>query len=968
VKSDDLDQPGEEPRSTRTRRHRRRTRSAGHTLSRGHALTRRVRGLATALVLVSRWLAAGLLLALPFYLAWDYGGVLAYSRWIAATVVIAVALISLPMLIAVTWGPRSPRASTGNASDEAAGINRRVLALPLIGLAVWGLAWLQTLPIGSAAVGFLSHGSASAYADWVPDAIRHEVVSATGSDAFDPSVQAIAAGWHPISICVELTRVAQAGPAIFAVVCLIAAITFRTRRAMIALFAGLAFSGALIAFLGISDKIRAPAPGIDHSLITPGETIGAPFGPFVCRNNAAGYLNLTLAAAVGLLVYCFRLTKDQSDGDSDYQLQAETRWDRVVFFFQNALLQIDAATVFSLVLVILNIAGILASQSRGGTLGLIAGGLVACLLTGNRSANWWKPVGVLISVGGVIMLLGSIGLIEPIRRRLETLWSDDTPEDGRLGHWADALTAAWHHLPAGSGLGTHRYAYLPYQQYSAGTWFVNADNTSIEWLVEGGVWLVVLVLLAVALVATSLIRIAQVRKAPHLTALVAAGWFMIASQLVCQFFDFGILLPSNYITLALLVGAIMGVAGRRFRPDGHRSHSPGLSLAPQNHAPTSTTAEPEARLALWLILALGIATLIDAQAMARRGAVEDSLKRDIARTDGRLNLQAAALSDQAFSSGDPSLHTAFASHKLAQQVAAGRQTLERLPPEQGLHPVRDSTLQTRRSVYYLALAAQGKPPSDALLPAQSAVEILAARRHAISALMLCPLDDVARFQLLQTGFLADDSVATAAELLDQWTRLRIRFAPALDLAVRLAVVHPAGETARLVIQRLLITEPGRLSSIWPILPLVIAGRGEATISELLPDDAELLVTAVEMHANGPHSLGSDLQNELLGRASRLIQSQRQVAPAGDQEAKLAFLAGRIEALQAGPAAAEPWFRQAVALDPSTTAYRFRWAETLEKLEQKAEAIEQIKVCLLQSPQNPQYQTKLRQLHSRARPR
>jgi len=87
-----------------------------------------------------------------------------------------------------------------------------------------------------------------------------------------------------------------------------------------------------MAFLGISDQIRAPNPSIDNSILTPESRLGAPFGSFVCRNNAAGYLNLTLAAAVALLVYSFLLAKERSDGDEKYQIQPENWWDRPIVF------------------------------------------------------------------------------------------------------------------------------------------------------------------------------------------------------------------------------------------------------------------------------------------------------------------------------------------------------------------------------------------------------------------------------------------------------------------------------------------------------------------------------------------------------------------------------------------------------------------------------------------------------------
>src|SRR5690606_14694939 len=86
-----------------------------------------------------------------------------------------------------------------------------------------------------------------------------------------------------------------------------------------------------------------------------------------------------------------------------------------------------------------------------------------------------------------------------------------------------------------------------------------------------------LVLAAVACLAAALTRLARIRNAPHLTALVACGWFVIGSQLVSQFFDFGILLPSNHLTLATLVGGVLGASSRKYGKStgAHYAAKPG---------------------------------------------------------------------------------------------------------------------------------------------------------------------------------------------------------------------------------------------------------------------------------------------------------------------------------------------------------------------------------------------------------
>ncbi len=125
------------------------------------------------------------------------------------------------------------------------------------------------------------------------------------------------------------------------------------------------------------------------------------------------------------------------------------------------------------------------------------------------------------------------------------------------------MPTAFHYLPGGAGLGAYRYAYLPYQQHSSGAWFQNADNLYLEMIVEGGLWLPLLLIFAAVVVLTSLLRLSRVKKSPTTTAIVVASWYLFASMAVSQFFDFGVLLPANYLTIAILIGALLGHADQQ---------------------------------------------------------------------------------------------------------------------------------------------------------------------------------------------------------------------------------------------------------------------------------------------------------------------------------------------------------------------------------------------------------------------
>lgn len=877
--------------------------------------TRRERQL-TIVAGALQWATIVPLLVLPGYLAWDYGGVLPWSRWLAIGVVLVLGGLASPLVIARSGGGRVR------------------LAIPLLALAIWGLAWLQTVPLGTQVIGWLSPGTVAAYTEWIPDGLHSEVAG------IQPQVDAIFDGRFPLSVAAYLTEAALSGPALFAAACLLATVVLRSRASLVTLLAAVAISGAAIAFLGISDQIRAPAPVGNSSAITPEGVAGAPFGSFVCRNNAAGYLNLTLAASVGLLVYCFRLAHERAQGDGTYVLEPETWWDRPVFFLQNLLLQIDTATIAALILVILNVAGILSSQSRGGTLAMISGTLVTLLLTGNRQTRLWRPIAVLISVSGVMMLLGSIGLIGRIGARLESLWTGGSLRDGRLEHWPDGLAAAWQYFPGGAGLGTYRFAYLPYQRTSAGAWFVNADNMALEWLVEGGLWLLPLVLAGVICFAVSLTRLARIRKAPHLVALMACGWFVIGSQLVSQFFDFGILLPANYLTLALLIGGVLGALSRNY---AYRKRSSSYAA--------SATGEPRFGIALPLVFGLAMVTLVSAYRVSYRNAAEDHLVREIFRPGGPVQLD-QAVSDRALrGSQNATLHAALAAHYIAEQTDQGKQSLKRLDPERTTNHSRLATLDARRAAYYLEAEPTGQSPEAVLLPEQSLEKIRTARQHALIALAFGPLSDAPRVHLLQTDFVTPTGARFSEQLVQQWGALRCRSALSLERAARIAAVHPGAAVAAPLIRQTLSLAPDRLSRLWPVIELLST---KVATADFLPDSPVLLLGVLERFRLEP-----SLHDLLMARLRKSLEAEKLARSGNDRitDAHLDFLTGRLAVIEQNHQQAEAAFAQAVAAAPSTTEYRYQWAETLARLGKYDEAVKQIELCMLQAPGNRRYQAR-----------
>jgi tetratricopeptide (TPR) repeat protein/O-antigen ligase len=267
---------------------------------------------------------------------------------------------------------------------------------------------------------------------------------------------------------------------------------------------------------------------------------GSPFGPFVNRNNAAGFLNLGLAAAAGLLVL-----RHHSGGGLASRVP-RGKYSPGTWF------PVAAAGVLA--------AAVVATVSRGGILGLMTGTLVAALFFGARAARGRLGLSVLApGIAAVIVFAGGFGAA--LETRLGTLVDDNAlAKDARVGHWKDACAAAGDFWRMGSGLGTYELAYRPHQSLPSIYRHDHADNQYLELLVEGGVPAMLLLLAGVVLLLREVVLLVTAGDSATDRALGVACGFALGSQLLQACFDFGIILPANSLAMALLTGAAVGRA------------------------------------------------------------------------------------------------------------------------------------------------------------------------------------------------------------------------------------------------------------------------------------------------------------------------------------------------------------------------------------------------------------------------
>jgi O-antigen ligase/tetratricopeptide (TPR) repeat protein len=372
-----------------------------------------------------------------------------------------------------------------------------------------------------------------------------EATSAAGADAR-----------MPISVDPASTRRDLSLLVLAVAVFLLAVRYFKTTRSLVVLCSVVAINGAVLAFFGIVQRLTWNGSLFWRIPVTSG---GSPFGPFVNRNNAGGYLTLCLAGAVALLVWTFTRASDRNHAGMppvEEWRGVGSSWRRRRAAF---LANLDAPQVGVLVLIGCIVAGVLCSLSRGAFVALLGSALVTvlatCLVHRKLTAVW------VLASGGLLALavVGWVGMTETVGARLVSI-VDQNRSEARLPHWRDTVGAARDYWMLGSGYGTYQNVYGAYQRHDDRTVHDHAENQFLEAFVTGGLPGLGLMLAAVVLAAVCAIRLLgfEASKPSHAFALM--GIFALASQLIQGMFDFGLFIPSNLLLFALLMGAVAGRA------------------------------------------------------------------------------------------------------------------------------------------------------------------------------------------------------------------------------------------------------------------------------------------------------------------------------------------------------------------------------------------------------------------------
>ena len=885
---------------------------------------------------------AAILAAVPAFAAADSGGVLPWTQW-ALGCAGAVSLVFAIIVCVATGGRVS--------------LNTHSLVAVLLLISLFSV--LQLVPLPSS---ILASGSATAYAEAV------EIIAFVPNDkaAMNSSGHL---GTHPISIAPWLTKETAALMSIITAYVAIGSMVFVTRSTVTILLIGISFTGAIQAGFGIYQILADPSATVWGIKSIYG---GAPFGSFVNRSSAAVLMNFGMAASVGLIAWRLAAMSGATiDGDE--------------FPFRELLDVIfDRIAMVAIVCALLCASGLLACGSRGGLVGALAGFLMAFgIVQSLHKGKGLIPAFFFVGLMAAILLLKfelPATSIERLQKTPDSSILETGLQDGRWDHWKDGWQAGMAQPLVGWGAGCYRYAYLPFQQFSGGAWFVNADNLWLEWFVEMGLIGVVLAAVAAAIFIKAL-RNLNSSPDPIDHGLATAGWFALGAILVSQFFDFGVRIPANSIVGALMVGGVVGrcsvigffVDVRQRKSDRsapNRESDPHDSFIKNNKRPFFTGLIMLLLCALFLLPSIShLSAEANADHLRRlarilpRGPqfnpiiaqeIELGLQSHVATHpddfNSQLQLSKLTVDSARYKAArdamqDPNNSDWVASYrKLAPLVL--RSIWYQSAGEEAASPLNSiesgETTGKRSSAEPLFPISDSKDESIAsLLDTVQATDIVlqerrvefgaklaSARFRALEALLYCPLSAETHATLAGLDF-AGGSAEQSARLLSRMIVLRSRNSRSLLLAGQLASEGYLWDVAKRAWQTAMRLDPGITLAVLQS----INENGPLSASDLLPEspDAVSIVVDRELIKTSP-------DRAMLGRAAEILQ--RELPADRVMRANRLMLIAKIYSKREQPAIAAENLAKVVAIQPSNLEARYQYAVSLRAAGNLPEARQQ----------------------------
>ncbi len=874
----------------------------------------------------------------PAIVAADSGGVLPWTQWAMSITAAVALLLTIP---------------TCASTDRVTTIFGAAVPLTLLLVALYG--YIQSVPSSLAAS--VAPASSTIYLDMA------DTVRATDPDAVAQSV-------FPITVSRWLTMQSIAALVVVAVFGFAASQVFVTRKRITLLLVVFAITGAVQAGFGVYQILSDPTATVwgIHSLYG-----GAPFGSFINRSNAAVMLNIGLACGLGLIAWRLAATTGTALNNDHFPFRELLD---VVF---------DPVAVLGVVTSLLATAGLLMSGSRGGLVGTVAG-----LLTGfGLVQSLHRGRGLLISLLGVALIAAILLVqLELPARTIDRF--KETPEtvaetgfyDGRLEHWQDGWRTGLAQPIVGWGLGTYRFAYLPFQLTSPAAWCVNADNLWLEWFVETGVVGTLIMAILVVVICRALTEL-NLSADPIDHGLATAGWFALGALAVSQFFDFGLRIPANSVAASVLFAAAIARRSLIGNLTTHSENKKSLFRFFRNPLSRIAVANrgPALNLILFIVFAVVLYPAVGflnswargdhasrvAKVLPRGSQFDPDLASQLAQslsqhTEGNPDDWQSLLQLSRLRVDIARFNAATTVAEVSAAPAAWIANYRALSPKllretwyEGVRPT-NSSIKPPAPLFPFAASSSASDDSEALFESEAAftpivhqqrqefgAALHAARRTAIEAAVVCPLSDEAIAAVTSLDF-AGGSVPQSLQLIERLAILRIRNGDSQLFAGKLAMQAGLWDLASETLYRAMSLSPYLTGEAL----LAIPNDSPLSIVELIPNIPDVVAAAAwqELTKAKPNRALLTRATETLERA---LPSERR------KRVERLQLIARIYNKREQPQPASENLAKAMSLVPNDINIRYQYALALRAAGNVNEARQQARAGRQIAPDDPRFE-------------
>ncbi len=350
--------------------------------------------------------------------------------------------------------------------------------------------------------------------------------------AYLHSLSSIEVTTATLSVAPHLTVISLLKSISYFVIFLLTVLLVRRDKRLTWLAYTLVFSGLFQAFYGSIMLLS----GMDSLIFEKKYYMDVATGTFVNRNHLAGYLEMTLAVGIGLLI---SQLQDSTDVTWKQRLRSLFKW------------ILSGKMLLRLYLVIMVIALVL-THSRMGNTGFFASMMIAGVIALIFKKHATRST-IILLVSLLIIDMFIVGAwfgIEKVAERIQGTSRDtiarDEVDEYTLNYWKNYL---W----TGSGLGTYYLTFPKYREHDISAFFDHAHNDYFEFGVETGI-IGLLLVGSCFLLSLWVALLAQYKRRNPLNRGISFSVVMaLTAILIHSTVDFNLQIPANAATFMVIM-------------------------------------------------------------------------------------------------------------------------------------------------------------------------------------------------------------------------------------------------------------------------------------------------------------------------------------------------------------------------------------------------------------------------------